>query len=136
MLPFYIELDSFRPGGGCQGLACRACAFESSRPTTNSIAKDLGPCQTINCGRGTSKSELNLRVSKSFRLTGTARLEAIAEVFNLFNAINPSVLSGQRFIGTIANPVPNPDFLRPTAYAGDFRQGEQRGGQIGFRCSF
>jgi hypothetical protein len=57
-------------------------------------------------------------------------------VFNLFNAINPGVFIGQRFIGTIANPLPNPDFMRPTGYAGDFRAGEQRVGQIGFRFTF
>jgi hypothetical protein len=102
----------------------------------NPIVKDLGACKTINCGRGTSFSQLNLRVSKSFRLVGTARVEAIGEIFNLFNAINPSVFSGRRFTGTVANPLPNPDFLRPTVYAGDFRQGEQRVGQIGFRFSF
>ena len=30
----------------------------------------------------------------------------------------------------------NPDFLRPTNYAGDFTQLEQRVGQIGFRFTF
>ena len=39
-------------------------------------------------------------------------------------------------LGTFANPTPNPDFMRPTVYAGDFRQGEQRVGQIGFRFTF
>ena len=47
-----------------------------------------------------------------------------------------NIQNRQRFIGTIANPVPNPDFMRPTVYAGDFRQGEQRVGQIGFRFAF
>jgi len=30
----------------------------------------------------------------------------------------------------------NPDFMRPTAYSGDFQQPEQRIGQIGLRFSF
>ena len=117
-------------------LSSEAFAFDGFDANHNPIVKDLGPCATINCGRGTSASQLNLRVSKSFRLGGTARLEAIGEMFNVFNAINPSVFSGQRFIGTLANPTPNPDFLRPTVYAGDFRQGEQRVGQIGLRFTF
>ena len=32
---------------------------------------------------------MNLRVSKVFRLGGRARIEAIGEVFNLFNAVEP-----------------------------------------------
>jgi hypothetical protein len=117
-------------------LSSEAFAFDGFDANHNPIAKDIGPCKTINCGRGTFLSQLNLRVSKSFRLVGRARVEAIGEVFNLFNAINPSVFNPQRFIGTIASPVANPDFMRPTVYAGDFRQGEQRVGQIGFRFSF
>jgi len=117
-------------------LSTEAFAFDGFDSAHNPILKDLGKCETINCGRGTYFSQLNLRVSKAFRLGGTAHIEAIGEIFNLFNAINPSVFSGQRFVGTLANPTPNPDFLRPTQYAGDFRQGEQRLGQIGFRLTF
>jgi hypothetical protein len=117
-------------------LSTEAFAFDGFDSAHNPILKDLGKCETINCGRGTYFSQLNLRVSKAFRLAGTARVEAIGEIFNLFNAINPSVFSGQRFVGTFANPTPNPDFLRPTQYAGDFRQGEQRLGQVGFRLTF
>jgi hypothetical protein len=117
-------------------LSTEAFAFDGFDSAHNPILKDLGKCESINCGRGTYFSQLNLRVSKAFRLAGTARVEAIGEIFNLFNAINPSVFSGQRFVGTFANPTPNPDFLRPTQYAGDFRQGEQRLGQVGFRLTF
>ncbi len=107
----------------------------------NTTVKEIGPCKTINCGRGASQSQFNLRVSKGFRLVGTARLEAIAEVFNLFNAKNPSGFIGRRFTGTVANPVPNvsggvPQFLRPTEFAGDFQNPEQRVGQLGFRFTF
>ena len=102
----------------------------------NPTMKDLGACATINCGRGTSFSQMNLRISKSFHLMGTARLEAIGEVFNLFNAINPAGFIGRRFLGTVTSKTANPDFLRPTVYAGDFQQPEQRVGQIGFRLSF
>jgi hypothetical protein len=117
-------------------LSSDAFAFDGFDSNNNPIAKNIGSCKTINCGRGTYLSQLNLRLSKSFRLAGTARIEAIGEVFNLFNAINPSVFNPQRLIGTIANPLPNPDFMRPTVYAGDFRQGEQRVGQFGLRFTF
>jgi Carboxypeptidase regulatory-like domain/TonB dependent receptor-like, beta-barrel len=98
--------------------------------------KDLGACKTINCGRGAALQTFNLRVTKSFRLMGNARVEAIGEVFNLFNALNPSGFIGRRYLGTITSKTTNPDFMRPTAYSGDFQQPEQRIGQIGFRFSF
>jgi len=113
-----------------------AFAFDGFDGSHNPITKDLGACTHINCARGTSFSQMNLRVSKAFHLVGTARVEAIGEVFNLFNSINPSGFIGRRFLGTITSKSPNPDFLRPTAYAGDFQQPEQRIGQIGLRFTF
>jgi hypothetical protein len=113
-----------------------AFAFDGFDSNHNPIVKDLGACTTINCARGTKLSQLNLRVSKSFRLVGTARLQAIGEVFNLFNSINPSNFTTPVFLGTITNKRANPDFMRPTRYAGDFQQPEQRIGQIGFRFTF
>jgi len=95
--------------------------------------KDIGACETWNCGRGAWQTRFNLRASRSFRLFGNARLEAIGEIFNLFNAKNPAgFITGER-LGTGA---PNPDFMQPTEFAGDFQNPEQRVGQIGFRFSF
>jgi hypothetical protein len=72
---------------------------------------------------------MNLRVSRGFALgLGSARVEAIAEVFNLLNAKNPNF--------TIVNNQTSALFMQPDAYAGDFQQPEQRVGQIGFRFSF
>ena len=106
-------------------------------------AKDIGECTTINCGRGASLSQLNLRVSKSFPITGQMRVEAIAEVFNLFNSKNPSGFGpGTQFtdprllINANGSTSPNPLFLQPATYAGDFQEPEQRVGQIGFRIVF
>jgi outer membrane receptor protein involved in Fe transport len=103
--------------------------------------EEIGPCETINCGRGASLSQMNLRVSKRVKLGGTMNLEVIGEVFNLFNSINPNfgvgALSSTRFFtGTLANHTPNPVFLRPNGFAGDTGQPEQRVGQIGVRFSF
>ena len=52
--------------------------------------KDIGPCETWNCGRGAWRTQMNLRVSRSFRLTDRARIEGIFEMFNLLNAKNPA----------------------------------------------
>lgn len=117
-------------------IATEAFAFDGFDGSHNPITKKLGACTTINCGRGAALSTFNLRVSKSFKLVGTARIDAIGEVFNLFNTLNPNGFNGRRYLGTITNKTVNPDFMRPTVYAGDFQQPEQRIGQIGFRFSF
>jgi hypothetical protein len=88
----------------------------------------------VNCSRRAPFSQLNVRISRSFPLWGTARMEAIGEVFNLFNAKNPSLpLTTQR---RSAAGVPLASFMQPTAFAGDFQQPEQRVGQVGFRLTF
>jgi len=89
--------------------------------------KDLGACETWNCGRGAKRTQFNLRVSKSFRLGGSAQVEAIGEIFNLFNAKNPS---------TFVTNASSSRFMQPNEYSGDFQNPEQRVGQIGFRFSF
>src|SRR6185295_4969680 len=96
--------------------------------------KDIGPCETVNCSWRAPFSQLNLRVSKGFRLGGSARVDGIAEVFNLFNAKNPFIaLTTRRLSGA---GVPLTSFMQPSAYAGDLGQPEQRVGQIGFRVTF
>jgi hypothetical protein len=98
----------------------------------------------VNCGRGASLSQFNLRVSKVFRLPRGMNIEAIVEGFNLFNAKNPSwgrtgvgaISNSAFFTGTLANHTPNSVFLKPTLYSGDTGEPEQRVGQIGFRFTF
>ena len=59
--------------------------------------KEIGDCETVNCSRGANFAQLNLRVSKSFALMGRSRIEAIGEVFNMLNALNPAfALTQQR----------------------------------------
>ena len=96
--------------------------------------EEHGPCETVNCSRRAPFSQLNLRVSRSFGLRNAARVEAIAEVFNLFNAKNPFIpLTTRRLLNATT---PNSGFMQPTAYAGDFQQPEQRVGQLGIRFTF
>ena len=90
--------------------------------------EDIGACETWNCSRGAWRTQMNLRVSRGFSLGGSARIEAIAEVFNLLNAKNPNF--------TIVNNQLSAQFMQPDAFAGDFQQPEQRVGQIGFRFTF
>jgi hypothetical protein len=100
--------------------------------------KEIGTCTTINCGRGASQSVFNLRVSKVFALPRNMKLEAIGEVFNLFNALNPGFGVGAATAGRYytTGTTPNTSFMKPTGYAGDSGNTEQRIGQIGFRFTF
>ena len=110
-------------------LPVKAYAFDG----VDKAPKEIGNCETFNCGRGAARTQMNLRVSKSFRLHGRTRIEAIGEVFNLFNAKNPATFVTTRLLG---DGTPNENFLQPTEYAGDFQNPEQRVGQIGFRFTF
>jgi outer membrane receptor protein involved in Fe transport len=140
-LPVYIgEGVDLNRDGEINDLPERAVAFDGFDAAGLVRIKDIGACTTINCGRGAGFSQLNIRASKVFRLAGRTNLEAIAEVFNVFNAINPNT-----FEPTVSNVFqtvrlvggqPNPNYMQPLAFAGDFQQPEQRVGQIGFRFTF
>ena len=95
--------------------------------------KEIGDCETWNCGRGAARWQMNLRVAKSFRLPGTMRIEAIGEIFNLFNANNPAAFRTRRLLGTGAA---EPGLPAADRVLGDFQNPEQRVGQIGFRFTF
>jgi hypothetical protein len=114
----------------------KAFAFDGFNDDGTARVKEIGNCETINCSRGASQSMFNLRVAKGFRLIGNSRVEAIAEVFNLFNAKNPAGFTVRRFNGSVSAPEPNAAFMQPTEFAGDFQNPEQRVGQIGFRFTF
>ena len=88
----------------------------------------------MNCGRGMQQQQLNVRLSKVFHLAGRANVEAIGEVFNLFNNINPSNFRARVVVPSTG--VADSTLLQPTTFSGDFRRPEQREGQIGFRLSF
>ncbi len=103
--------------------------------------KEMGACETVNCSRGSSLSQFNLRVSKTVHLYQHLNAELIADFFNLTNAINPAfnigaAAVGAVYTGTLANHTANTVFMKPNAYAGDSGQGEQRVAQLGFRITF
>ena len=118
-----------------------AFAVDSTDATTGkSTLKNTGPCTTVNCGRGWPQSQLNLRVSKVFSMGRRVNVEAIGEVFNLFNAINPSNIVGgisaNRNVVLQSSGAPDPTLLQPASFSGDSQRPEQRVGQIGLRFSF
>ena len=81
-----INLD-----GDATEIPTRAFAVDTFDAATGVITfKDIGSCDTVNCGRGMSQQQMNIRLSKVFHLGGRAQLDAIGEVFNLFNNVNPS----------------------------------------------
>jgi hypothetical protein len=98
--------------------------------------REIGACLTVNCGRGAAYSQFNLRLSKRIVLHGGSRLDLITEVFNLFDASNPSAFVGRRLLGSAANPIANSNLMQPASFAGDFQRPEQRVGQVAVRWSF
>jgi hypothetical protein len=119
--------------GNTNDITALAYRYTGLTDANTATFETMGPCETVNCSRRAGFSQMNLRVSRSFHLMGAARVEAIAEIFNLFNAKNPSFLLTQR---RIQSGVVNPNFMQPNAFAGDVGQPEQRVGQVGFRFSF
>jgi len=121
--------------GDAFDIPAEAYAVDTFDPATGkTTVKDIGPCTSINCGRGMSQQQLNLRVSKVFHIAGRANIEAIGEVFNLFNSINPSNFRARVTVPTTG--LPDATLLQPTTFSGDAQRPEQRVGQIGFRFSF
>ena len=141
-LPLHISAGyDVNNDGANNDIYTTAYAFDGVDDKGVPSYKEIGTCETINCGRGSALSQLNLRVSKVFRLPRGMNVEAIFEGFNLFNTINPAfgvgiASAGAFYTGTAANHSANPVFMKPSAYAGDAGQPEQRVGQIGFRFTF
>jgi Carboxypeptidase regulatory-like domain/TonB dependent receptor len=140
-LPVYLgEGVDLNRDGELNDLPARAVAFDGFDANGVAQFKDIGACETINCGRGAAFSQMNLRVSRTFHLFGRANVEAIGEVFNLFNAINPNFF--ERTVSNVVQTVrlvggaPSANYMQPSRFAGDFQQPEQRVGQIGFRFTF
>jgi len=119
-------------------LAYAVDSFDADKPlfsqTTN---REIGPCETVNCGRGMAQHQMNMRISRVFHLAGRANIEAIGEIFNVFNSPNPGSFRARRTIPSGAQAgQPDPQLLQPTSFSGDFRRPEQRVGQLGLRFTF
>jgi hypothetical protein len=68
-----------------------------------------------------------------FHVGGRMNVEAIGEIYNLFNALNPATANVPV---NLASGAPNPNLLQPQSFSGDNGRPEQRLGQIGFRFTF
>jgi hypothetical protein len=103
--------------------------FSSNDPNGDGFNFDLLPGDSVNSRRGHSFSQFDLRLSKIFNV-GPVGIELIGEVFNLFNEKNPAAYT------VSFDAAGNPTGIRPTAFAGDTGQGEQRLAQLGLRLRF
>jgi hypothetical protein len=92
------------------------------------MAFDLPPGVThVNTLRGSSFSQVDVRLAKAFKFFGNYGVELIGEVFNLLNSKNKAGFIGNRLAAT---------YQQPTKFAGDPGQGEQRLAQLGLRVTF
>jgi len=94
---------------------------------------DLGPgtgISQVNSGSTHSFSQFDLRVAKELHFGSKFSAELIGEVFNLFNEKNPA-----GYIN-VFDDQGNPIGKKPTVFAGDPLQGEQRLAQLGLRLHF
>ena len=136
---FLVDGRDLNKDGDAVDIPAEAFAVESTDAATGKATlTSIGACTTVNCGRGWPQSQLNLRVSKVFRV-GHTNIEAIGEVFNLLNAINPSnIVSGTSANRRVFTPSGASDstLLQPASFSGDSQRPEQRVGQIGVRLSF
>jgi Carboxypeptidase regulatory-like domain/TonB dependent receptor len=97
----------------------------------------LPPGVSVNAGREAAFEQLDLSVSKDIPVFSRVKAQVVAQVFNVFNAQNPAAYDGLIYTHNAAGQVvPNPDFGKPSEYAGDPLQGEQRLIQLGIRLLF
>jgi len=103
--------------------------YESTDPNQDGYPLDLPPgVSHVNAGRTHSFEQTDLSFSKEFLFGGAIGVEIVAQVFNIFNATNPSGYRGN--IGDSST------FGKPSRFAGDPNQGEQRLLQLGARLHF
>ncbi len=103
--------------------------YTATDPNNDGFKFDLLPGGKLNGARGSSFSQFDLRLSKVINV-GPVGVELIAEVFNLFNEKNPAAYT------VVFDNKGNPIGTKPTAFAGDPLQGEQRLAQLGVRIRF
>src|SRR5262245_17346859 len=121
--------------GDAFDIPATAYAVDSFNADTGVITvKQLGTCETVNCGRGMPQQQMNIRFSKVFNLGGRFRAEAIGEMYNLFNSINPGGFRARVIVPS--SGAADTTLLQPSSYSGDFRRPEQRVGQLGLRFTF
>jgi hypothetical protein len=89
----------------------------------------------VNTLRGSSFSQVDIRVARTFNVYRTYGIDVIGEIFNLLNSKNPVGNNGNCGFDVVTKKCTVTTFA-PTAFAGDPGQGEQRLAQIGLRIHF
>ena len=111
----------------------RSNAATGTRPTIEEFGalrdRELRP-------RHVAQTQINMRVLEGVPPRAAARnVEAIGEVFNLFNAHQPERLPTATAVNVLVATTGAAECRRcsqPTTFSGDFRRPEQRVGQLGF----
>jgi hypothetical protein len=120
-LPYTVLATLGNSGQPCGAAPLAPCSTKYDL-NHDGYNNDLATGHSLNDARGASMSQVDLRVSKEFRFGGNYGIEAIAEVFNLFNAKNEAKFD------RLGNP---------NAFAGtDPAQPDQRVAQLGLRLRF
>ena len=102
----------------------------TSSPASARRRKEIGDCETWNCGRGAWRTQFNLRVSQALRPGRAARASRRSP------RCSTSSTRRTRHFTIVNNQTERARSCSRTRIAGDFQQPEQRVGQIGFRFSF
>ena len=111
-------------------------SFDASKPQLQQVTvKEIGNCETVNCGRGCYQTQTNLRLSKVFNLGGRAHVEAIGEIFNLFNNINPSGFRTRVIVPATGAPDPTCSSRPPTPATSVVRNSASASSVCGSRSS-
>ena len=137
---FLVDGRDLNKDGDRLDIPADAYAVASTDPATGkSTFKIIGPCETVNCGRGWAQSQLNLRVSKVFRdwprqrrshrrgLQPVQRHQPEQHRRRALRRIAPS---------STTTGAADTTLLQPASFSGDSQRPEQRVGQIGLRFSF
>ena len=122
--------------------------FIRSTNAAGGISGELLPLVSDNAQFNDSFNSLDLRLSRTFK-AGPVRIEALAEVFNLFNVTNvlgTSTLNYSGFANVLvrdSNDPGNPGYLRSSQFGtpvstagGVFGSGGPRALQLGARVTF
>ena len=101
--------------------------------------KDIGACETVNCGRGAQFTQLNLRVSR--RRSGLGCGDAARSDRRDLQPVQrdqPGQLRTRSACQTarLVGGAPNAAFMQPTRFCGRLPAARTAVGQIGFRFTF
>jgi len=111
--------------GGISG--CAACAATSTFTTNGTGGSSRAPFIERNSDRQTGRKNLDLRLSKSFKIDSKRQIQAIYEVFNVLNWTNYTAFGNNKYLTSGSSTydpatktvkvtlIPNAGYLLPTS---------------------